>query len=137
MDADALIRQLIVDEGVRLKPYHDPVGKLTIGIGRNLDDVGISQYEAMVLLSNDIRKVEADLDVALPWWRSLSEARQQVLANMAFNMGIGSLLKFKDTLSAIQAGKYEDAAAAMLKSLWASQVGQRAARLAKMMRDGG
>jgi len=52
---------------LRLKPYRDSVGKLTIGVGRNLDDVGISAEEADVLLANDIAKAQAELKQALPW----------------------------------------------------------------------
>ncbi len=136
MTTDALLAELIRDEGERLKPYRDTVGKLTLGVGRNLDDVGITQEESRFLLVNDVARVERDLDRALPWWRSLDEVRQRVLANMAFNMGIAGLLGFKRTLSLIQAGSYTEAAAAMAESLWHRQVGQRAVRLETMMRDG-
>lgn len=137
MDRARLTADLIRDEGVRLRPYRDTVGKLTIGVGRNLDDVGISRLEAETLLQNDIAKVEAQLDAALPWWRSLDDDRQRVLANMAFNMGINGLLGFKNTLELIHTGRYLDAAQRMLETKWAHQVGVRAQRLALMMRDGG
>lgn len=136
MDKSKLAEELTFDEALRLKPYRDTVGKLTIGIGRNLTDRGISKDEALLMLNNDIDQVQGQLDTSLPWWRTLSDARQRVLANMAFNMGINSLLGFKTTLSLIQAGKFEDAATNMLRSLWAQQVGSRATRLAKMMKDG-
>lgn len=126
--------ELIRDEGLKLKPYRDTVGKLTIGVGRNLDDVGISEAEAATLLESDIARTAKALDLNLPWWTTLSEERQRVLLNMAFNMGIAGLLGFKNTLAAIQAGKYEDAAKEMLTSKWAAQVGNRAQRLAQMMR---
>jgi lysozyme len=137
VDPTKLAAELFRDEDCKLKPYRDPVGKLTIGIGRNLDDVGISREEAEHLLHNDIAEVILDLDRALPWWRSLDEVRQRVLANMAFNMGIVKLGTFKNTLRFIQAGRYLEAAQAMLDSKWARQVGPRAERLAVMMRDGG
>jgi len=124
------------DEGERLKPYKDTVGKLTIGVGRNLDDVGISKEESAVLLVNDIARVEAALDVSLPWWRTLSENRQRVLINMCFNMGINALLGFTNTLKLIKDARYNDAAVEMLKSKWASQVGDRALRLSDLMRKG-
>lgn len=140
MNRDALSSQLVIDEGLRLKPYKDTVGKMTIGIGRNLDDVGISKAEAMMLLGADLDKVESDLDRALPWWRFMSEARQQSLANMCFNMGLGDskrgLLSFRNTLAAMQQGDYKRAAQGMRDSAWAKQVGQRAERLAKMMEEG-
>lgn len=133
---DAFIRELIRDEGIRLRPYRDSVGKLTIGIGRNLDDVGISSDEAMYLCRNDVAAALADLDKALPWWRELDEVRQRALANMAFNLGIVRLLGFRNTLAALRAGRYADAADGMLASKWAGQVGPRAARLAAMIRTG-
>jgi lysozyme len=133
---DRLITQLTRDEGCRLKPYKDSVGKLTIGIGRNLDDVGISQDEASVLLGNDIEKASAALRTQLPWTVNLDEARFGVLVNMTFNMGITTMLKFKDTLTHIQAGQYDLAAESMLKSQWARQVGARAQRLSDQMRTG-
>lgn len=140
MNKDALAAQLEIDEGLRLKPYKDTVGKMTIGIGRNLDDVGISKSEAMMLLGADIDKVCAQLDAALPWWRNMSDRRQQALANMCFNMGIGNstkgLLSFRNTLSSMQAGDYKAAAQGMLNSTWAKQVGDRAKRLADMMERG-
>lgn len=140
MNRDVLVNQLIIDEGMVLKPYRCAAGKLTIGVGRNLDDVGLSKSEAMLLLGADIERVEADLDRCLPWWRSMSEARQSALANMCFNMGLGDskrgLLSFRNTLAAMQSGDYKKAAQGMRDSAWAKQVGARAERLAKMMEVG-
>lgn len=129
--------ELIRDEGVRLKPYMDSVGKLTIGVGRNLDDVGITSNEAAMLLDNDILLTMSALDRSLPWWRELDENRQRVLINMAFNLGINGLLKFKTTLKFVESGDYHLAAASMMKSKWAKQVGSRAERLSVMMLKGG
>lgn len=134
MDINLMRKELIRDEGLRLKPYKDTVGKTTIGIGRNLDDVGISKDEAYLMLDNDIQRTSDSLDKNLPWWKTLDEVRQRVILNMAYNLGINSLLGFKNTLAAIQAGRYNDAADGMLASKWATQVGDRATRLAKMMR---
>ena len=136
MKLDSLISQLISDEGIRLKPYRDSLGVLSIGIGRNLDDVGITQDEAMLLLQNDIRKAYADLTTALPWVQTLDDVRQNVLIAMTFNMGIGGLLRFKNTLNLIKRHEYNQAASAMLQSLWATQIGARAKRLADQMRTG-
>lgn len=131
-----LREQLIRHEGVRLKPYRCTAGKLTIGVGRNLDDVGISKEEALYLLDNDIAKAESTLLQALPWVKDLDEQRRNVLINMTFNMGIDGLLGFKNTLSLIQAKRYEEAAKNMLQSKWAMQVGNRAVYLAKVMDTG-
>lgn len=132
----AMVNDLRRDEGERLKPYRDTVGKLTIGVGRNLDDVGLSAEESAYLLANDINKVLRQLDEKLPWWRGLCFNRQRVLINMAFNLGIAGLLGFRNTLAAVQAGQYDKAADGMMSSKWASQVGKRAARLAELMRRG-
>lgn len=124
------------DEEVKLKPYRDSKGKLTIGAGRNLEDVGISQDESDYLLTHDIVRAEADLDAHLPWWSTLDPVRQRVLANMCFNLGIGKLLTFTNTLPLIQSGHYAAAARGMLNSLWARQVKQRAGRLSQAMKTG-
>lgn len=137
MNVDLLAAELIRDEGLRLKPYRCTAGKLTIGIGRNLDDVGITREEANFLFLGDIKSVTTGLDERLPWWRNLDEVRQRVMANLCFNLGLDGLLKFKRTLRHVEAGEYLEAAQAMLASRWASQVGPRAERLAVMMRDGG
>lgn len=135
MNREKLMAQLTVDEGRRDRVYTDTVGKLTVGVGRNISDRAFSADEIDLMLNNDIRLVEQALDRALPWWRQMSDARQNVLANMAF-MGIGTLLTFKNTLVYMQAGRYDAAAAGMLNSKWAKQVGARADRLAKIMREG-
>lgn len=134
-DLAVLQAELVRDEGERLKPYRDTVGKLTIGVGRNLDDVGISHDEALMLLAKDIVRAELWLDRNLPWWRGLDPVRQRVLVNIAFNLG-GRLLSFKNTLKAVQANNWQAAHDGMLDSLWAKQVGQRAQRLAYMMLTG-
>lgn len=136
MNLERLMAELERDEGRVLKPYEDSVGKVTIGVGRNLSDVGISNTEANFLLANDIERTCEDLDRELPWWRNLDEDRQRVLANMCFNVGIGKLLTFKNTLAYVEAGEWEKAAEQMIKSKWASQVGPRAKRLAERMRVG-
>jgi lysozyme len=132
----ALVRQITLHEGVRLKPYRCTAGKLTIGIGRNIEDRGITMAEAELLLRNDLADVRNGLANALPWIATLDDVRQRVLIDMAFNLGIGGLLQFERTLAAVRAGEYQRAAAMMLQSRWASQVGERAKRLARMMETG-
>lgn len=136
MDMNALKDDLARDEGCRLKPYQDTEGLLTIGIGRNLDDVGITSEEAYHLLENDIGGVMADLDRNAPWWRHLTEPRQRALANMAFNLGWPRFSGFRNMLAALQAGEFERAAGEALDSKWARQVGARATRIAEMIREG-
>jgi lysozyme len=136
MDRAKLRSQLIRHEGKRNKPYRDTVGKLTIGVGRNLDDVGLRDDEIDLLLDNDIAATWNAVQRALPWVDQLDEVRQRVLADMAFNIGVRGLLCFTQMLRACQAGEYAKAAAEMLDSKWARQVPARAARLAKMMATG-
>lgn len=140
-DARAKLRtQLERDEGVRLKPYTDTVGKLTIGAGRNLTDVGISRVEAAYLLENDIDRAIRDLVGAFDWFPLLDPVRQCVLIALVFNMGLGNskrgLLSFRHTLTSIRAGRYAEAARNLLKSKWRQQVGKRAERLAKQLESG-
>lgn len=136
MDNKKLVEMLKLHEGVRNKPYKCTAGKLTIGVGRNLDDVGLSDDEIEYLLKNDIERCKKDLDKNIPWWKDLDEVRQFVLVDMCFNLGIVGLMKFERTLKSIKAGKYEDAAKFMLESLWAKQVGKRATSLSSMMKKG-
>lgn len=129
--------QLVRHEGLRLKPYRCTAGKLTIGVGRNLDDKGISQQEAYELLENDIRECEVQLLTEIPdIYLSLDIPRKVVLINMCFNLGIKGLMGFKNTLAFIAARDWERAANNMLASRWAKQVGRRAIELAEIMRKG-
>lgn len=136
MVSPALLSRLVRHEGLRLKPYRDTTGNLTIGVGRNLDTVGVSNAEAMLLLANDIARVGAALDLAQPWWRRLDQTRQEVMAELAFNLGPAGLGGFHDTLNALRAGQYAAAADHLLASRWAAQVGARANELAALLRTG-
>lgn len=136
IDLERLTKQLTIDEGVRYKPYRDTVGKLTIGVGRNLDDVGLFPNEVTLMLEHDIARSEHELETNLPWFRKLTPLRQEVLINMCFNLGWPKLSQFKITLKLIEGGLYAEAAKAMLQSKWATQVGQRAIRLAAQMEKG-
>lgn len=139
MNEQTLAQQLLIDEGFVPYAYQDSEGYLTIGIGRMIDKRlkgGISKDEALYLLTNDIKAVQSDLDAKLPWWRNMSENRQEALCNMCFNLGIDKLLGFSNTLKFLSLGQYDQAADGMLKSKWATQVGDRAKRLADMIRKG-
>lgn len=136
LDRPKMIRQLRLHEGERLTPYRCTAGKLTIGVGRNLEDRGITAEESAYLLNNDIDREWKALITSLPWVTGLNDVRQRVLLDMSFNLGIAGLLKFKNTLATIQRGDYSKAADMMLDSLWARQVKGRATRLSQMMRTG-
>ena len=135
-DLDALKEALIQDEGLRLRPYLDTVGKTTIGVGRNLIDRGITKTEAIYLLDNDIAECFADLSNSFAWFPTLDYVRQNVLLNMRFQLGPSRFRGFKQLLSAMQACDYIKAAAAMMDSAWADQVPKRAHRLIDEMRTG-
>jgi lysozyme len=126
---------LIRDEDIKLKPYRDIVGKLTIGIGRNIDDNGISKEEALFLLRNDIANVTQQLS-QLKFFDKLNPVQKDALINMCFNLGFTRFLGFKKMLAALKEGDYTTASKEMLRSKWASQVGKRAFRLAYMIKNG-
>jgi lysozyme len=128
--------QLRIDEGVRQKVYKDSLGIESIGVGRNLRDKGLSMQEVDYLLENDLTDAERDARSLVVAFDKLSDERKAVLLNMALNLGRSRLASFKRLLEAVNAGAWEQAAAEMLDSLWASQVGERAQRLAKKMREG-
>lgn len=133
---DPLRDMLIRHEGVRLKPYRCSAGKLTIGVGRCLDSIGISELEAMLLLSNDINRVTKETIDALSWFKSINAIRQDVILSMIFNLGLTRFLGFRKMIEAVRLGNYELASQEMLTSKWAGQVGLRARELAEMMRTG-
>lgn len=134
-----LEQQLRADEGEVLHAYQDTLGFWTIGVGRLIDKLrggGITKEEAAYLLRNDIERKTAEVRSRLPWVERLDPVRQGVLVNMAFQLGVGGLLAFKNTLALIERGDYAGAADNMLKSTWATQTPARAQRLAKQLRTG-
>ena len=133
---DKLLEQLIKHEGMELKPYKCTSDKLTIGVGRNLQDVGITKEEALVLLENDVRNVEQQLKHYMTWSETLDPVRRAALINFVFNVGIGTALKFENAMAALKQSDYDTAAAELLNSRWSTQVGSRAQELAAQMRTG-
>lgn len=130
------LRKLLVEhEGMELHPYRDTVGKLTIGVGRNLDDRGITTNEAFFLLDNDIEYFYSHLAI-YDWFNKLDDARKVAMINMCFNLGLKGMLSFKKMISSLQRGDYAEASKEMLDSRWSTQVGQRAQRLASIMQTG-
>lgn len=139
---------LIRHEANRLKPYLDCCGKywrlcecknqgkLTIGVGRNLDDNGITIQESAYLLDNDMANIISMCRLNFHWFDTLDQVRQDVIASMVFNMGIQRFFGFKNVIIAMEAKDYKRAAGEMLDSIWANQVGYRAEELARMMATG-
>ena len=156
-DRQDLIDKLVVAEGLRLQVYKDTLGIDTIGIGRNLEARGISKEEldwmdipsidhvyewgiteadAVYLATNDVQIVEEELVRAHPCVDRLDSVRQLILIDMAFNMGVPRLCKFKKMWAAVEAEDFPTAAKEMLDSRWAKQVKGRATKLANAMHNG-
>ena len=156
-DKDLLMQKLVAHEGLRLQVYEDSLGIATIGIGRNLEDrgitpeelawmdipnmaivhtMGITEADAMYLAENDVQIVEDELLRAHPCVDRLDAVRQLILVDMAFNMGVPRLCKFKKMWAAVHENKFDIAAKEMLDSRWANQVKSRAVKLANAMHNG-
>ena len=127
---------LRAEEGYSSKPYKDSQGVWTIGIGRNIQRVGISSDEAELMFANDIGRAIKGLDMALPWWKTLDEVRQSALVQMAFQLGLDGVLNFRKMRQALMAFDYETAADEVLNSRWHVQTPKRCERIAKMIRTG-
>ncbi|MBS4772939.1 MAG: glycoside hydrolase family protein [Proteobacteria bacterium] len=153
IDEFEAVQRLSLHEGIRLQPYRCPRGFLTIGVGRNLQtnplsreeikilgrrdlSSGITRQEAFFLLRGDIRRTLEKCRKEIPFFDNLDDERQYVLVDMAFNMGIGGLLKFQKMLAFIGVGNYRQAAAELLSSRYARQVRIRAERLAQTLQTG-
>lgn len=130
-----LKEQLVRHEGLRLTVYDCPAGYKTIGVGRNLEGKGITEEEALYLLENDINYFTEQLRDNLDWFDDIPEEKQQILVNMAFNLGVAGLMNFKNMLSAVEEGRWSDASTEMLDSKWADQVGTRAIELSGAMAE--
>ncbi len=130
------LERLVQHEGFRLKPYRCTAGKLTIGVGRNLEDKGLTKSEALFLLKNDILEAKSLCQEAFSFFDELTPVRQEVLIEMAFNLGINGLKKFKKCLTALEKKEYQKAGQEMLHSQWAKQVKTRAKTLAHLMQKG-
>ncbi len=161
MDIKKLIEELKKDEGIRLKAYTDTVGKRTVGIGRNYEDVPFSQAECLkifgttsisfhtadkfltekgltmqqaeFLLENDIKKCIKNLE-GKDFWEVVKdiEGPNRAIVNLCFNMGIGTLLTFKNTLSFVKKKDWFNVAKNLTQSKWYTQVGVRGPRIVKM-----
>jgi len=125
-------------EGFRSRPYRCPAGKLTIGYGRNLDDKGISEAEALFLLHHDVEDAYVDAFHACykhgVEFETLPESVKVALMDMAFNLGRTKLMQFKKMFAALREKKWELAAKEAIDSKWARQVGKRAYEDAELIR---
>ena len=139
MNMEKLMQELIGDEGFKYEIYLDHLGYPTMGVGHLITEkdeehgkpVGtpISEDRIRGCLDNDIKIVCEELDMKEPWWRTLNDNRQRVIANMCFNLGHPRLSGFKKFIQAMQVSDWERAAVEMMDSKWSGQVGDRAVRL--------
>ena len=128
--------QLKQHEGYRQLPYRCTAGKLTIGYGFNIEDVGLARDECDAVLEIRIKHIAKTLSGMLHFYNELSETRRAVLINMVYNLGLDGFMQFKKMLSSLSDHDYKRASYEMLNSKWASQVGKRAQQLAKQMEIG-
>jgi lysozyme len=128
------IELIIRHEAKRNKMYKDSLGIWSIGIGRNLER-GVSDDVVELMFDEDMRSVYRDCRT-FEWYKSLNGARQAVIENMIFNMGLRTFSGFKKTIKLISDGDFGEASKEMLRSRWSEQVGRRSIELANMMRSG-
>lgn len=147
---EILRSSLDVHEGDKLKVYDDATGKPlekgdtllgnpTIGRGRNLADPGISQEESDMMITNDITRVQRELDTRLPWWSTKNNARQLAIAELAFNLGIDKLIaKWPKTVEFLRIDQYDSATNEIMNNhVWVDEVGtERAVYIAKLVASG-
>lgn len=151
MNEDLLRADLVRDEDKKNIVYKCPAGKNTIGVGRNIDDVGLSADElavcgftlaeilagakisdaaCMFILDNDIKRCRVELLLLCPWWVDMPEPCQRGLMNAVFNLGMTRLSKFKKMLASLESQDYNGAAKEALNSAWHTQVPKRVERIA-------
>lgn len=131
-----LLDQIKRHEGFEKFPYECPAGKLTIGYGRNIEEVGITENEAEFLLLSDVQRSAAELNKNFEWYYNLTKRRKQAMINLLFNLGLAKLREFKKFLAAMESGDYPTASKELLDSKYARQVGKRADELAHQLVNG-
>jgi lysozyme len=133
-DYQAIVDDLMRDEGDRGDPYDDATGKtikagstvrgnVTIGVGRNLNARPLTPAERMYLLENDIATTVGELLSRLPWFAKKDLVRQRALINLCFNMGIDGLLGFPRFLECMRVDDFSGAKRELVTSKWIHQVG--------------
>lgn len=121
-DMAKLKAELEADEGRKLRPYRCTAGKLSIGVGRNLDANGLRESEVNLMLANDIEQAAYDLDMIDKGWREHPDEVQRAMINLVFNLGRSGWEKFKNTRAALARKDYAAAARGLENSKWAKQV---------------
>lgn len=136
---DKIIELLRRHEGVKAHAYRCTANKITVGVGRNIDPeggLGLSDDEIDYLLTNDINRVIVELGQAFEWFSALDEVRRDAMINLCFQLGLPTLLKFRNFLAEMSEGNYELASPHLLDSLYARQTPARANEIAEMIVSG-
>src|SRR5665213_4084919 len=131
-----LKRSLILHEGYRKFPYTDETNHITIGIGFNISDRGMTDLWINQQFADDIQYFYTQLDSYFPWFKDLNSDRQVVLIDMCFNLGFQHFREFQHMILALSIHDYAKAAIEMLDSPWADQVKSRAIQLSHGMATG-
>ena len=130
---ETLTQRIERHEGLRLKPYTDTTGKITIGVGHNLTDDGLTLVQVEDIFENDLQTAQDALRRDLPWTDALTPIRREVFVELSFNLGMPRLLLFTTFLSFAEAGDWDHASADLLTTKWAVQVKSRAVELAHLL----
>jgi lysozyme len=136
---DKIIEMLRLHEGVKAHAYKCTANKITVGVGRNIDPdggLGLSEDEIDYLLSNDVNRVIIELNKTFVWFSALNEARRDAMIDLCFQLGLPTLLKFKNFLASMAEANYEVASIHLLDSLYARQTPARADEIAEMVVSG-
>lgn len=139
MDLERTKKLITRHESKEPHAYRDSRNILTIGVGRNIQKgsgPGLRESEIELMLENDLREAIAELEHFVPAFSGLDDVRQAVLVDMRHNLGLSGFLGFREMLKAVEVHDYRTAASEMIRSVWATQVKERAPRLARMMQHG-
>lgn len=136
MNYPTLIGSAKRNEGLRVAAYQDTKGIWTIGYGRNLQAIRITEQQAGEWLEEDMLAAIRDAQQFPEYVCLIGDARENAFIEMVFNMGAKKVNEFKKMLAAIAQDDWTIAAHEMLNSEWAKEVGARATRLAQMMVSG-
>ena len=138
-----LIDELVRDEGTvrndrqRHIVYKCPAGLSTIGYGIEIEQHGLSEKEAKLLLQQRVQDVIDEVNNNYPFMRTQPVPIQRAIYNMAYNLGITRLSKFKKMIAAIESGNYDQAGEEAKDSQWYKQVGNRAERIVILLKEAG
>lgn len=139
-DLSGTIADLKADEGTILHAYQDHLGYWTIGTGRMIDKRrggGLSLEESDYLLTNDLESRVAVLLAEYPWFALLDPIRQSAFVNLSFNLGVGGLAEFRQTIAAAARSDWAAVGRGLMNSDWYGQVQKsRRDRILRMVTKG-